>query len=135
MSRRSDLVVASMLGNRWRSTSGSTVGAIVSVVSPANTDTQSRHHLETLWYSIRNFVGAGAINATVQVQVRNSSAAGTVLASVDHIVPFSTTANVAFANMQLAGKRGGRIYVTMDTAVASVTASINAFGWIEDTNG
>lgn len=135
MSKRSDLLVACMLGNRWRLTTGSTVAAIVSAVSPTAPDAQSRPHLETLWYSIRNFVGAGAANTTVQMQIRNASVAGTVLASVDHLVGFSTTTNVAIANMQLAGKRGSKFYITTDTAVASVAATINACGWFEDTNG
>lgn len=134
MSKRSDLLVACMLGNRWRAASGSTVAAVVSVVSPA-VDSQSRPHLETLWYSFRNFGGAGGATTTVQLQVRNASVTGTVLASVDHLVLASTAANVSFANMQLPGKRGSKIVVTTDTVLGSVSASINAVGWIEDTNG
>ncbi len=135
MSKRSDLLVACMLGNRWRATTGSTAGAVVALSTPLAPDSQSRPHLETLWYSFRNFLGAGGINSTVQLQVRNASVAGTVFASVDHLLGASASANVAIANMQLAGKRGSRFFIATDTGVGSVTASVNAFGWFEDTNG
>lgn len=134
MSKRSDLVVACMLGNRWKN-STVVAGATVSCASPAPTDGQSRPHLETLWYSIKNFVGAGGAAATVAVQVRSSSENGTLFASVEHLVPASTTANVSISNMQIAGKRGARLMVTTSTFIASLTASVNAMGWIEDTNG
>lgn len=135
MSKRSDLLVACMLGNRWRANTGSTVNATVTLATPAAPDAVSRPHLEGLWYSIRNFVGAGGANFTCQVQVRNASAAGTLLGSVDHLVPFSSTANVAISNMGIPGKRGSKFFITTDTVVASVAYSINAAGWIEDTNG
>ena len=135
MSKRSELLLACMLGNRWTATQN-TVGATMSAASPSIATTPlSRPHLETLWYSIRNFVGAGAANATVQIQVRHASEAGTVIASVDHLVSPSSTAQVAFADMKIAGKRGGRIFVTASTFVASLTTAVSMAGWVEDTNG
>lgn len=133
MSKRSDLLVACMYGNRWRQTSAPASGTTCVATTPTP-GAQSRVHLESLWYSIKNLAGAGAIQFTVAVQVRG--AANTVLASVEHLVGASTTANVNFSNFAFANpKLGTALNVFMNTVFASVTQSMNIAGWIEDTNG
>lgn len=130
MSKRSDLLVACMLGNRWRS-SNVTTGASCAASSPTPQDANSRVHLETLWYSIDN-LNTG--NFTVGVEVRGAS--NTVLASVQHFLQATSTANVNISNMAFANpKRGTSLKVAMNTALASVALAVNIAGWIEDTNG
>lgn len=131
MSKRSDLLIAGLLGNRWRQTSAPTSGTTCVASSPTPLDSNSRIHLETLWYSIDNLNTA---NITVQVQVRG--AANTVLASVQHFLGASSAANVAMSDFAFANpKRGTSLNVFMNTVLASVTQSLNINGWIEDTNG
>lgn len=131
MSKRSDLLVACMLGNRWRATSAPASGTTCVATAPTPQDSGSRVHLETIWYSIDN-LNTG--NITVQVQVRGSL--NTVLASVQHFLQGSVAANVNISNLALANpKKGTSLNVYMNTVLASVTQSVNATGWIEDTNG
>lgn len=131
MSKRSDLLVACMLGNRWRATSAPASGTTCVASAPTPSDANSRVHLETLWYSIDN-LNTG--NITVQVQVRG--ALNTVLASVQHFLQGSVAANVNISNLALANpKKGTSLNVFMNTVLASVVQSVNATGWIEDTNG
>lgn len=135
MSKRSDLLVACMLGNRWNATHAPAAGATVVLSSPSLGNPLARTHLESIWYSIRNQMGAGALNTTVTLSIRQASAAGTVIASIDHLVQPSQSANVAISNMALFAKRGNAIAFTMDTVIGSVKATVNAAGWVEDTNG
>jgi hypothetical protein len=120
-----------MLGNRWAASSVA-AGVSVSASSGLPKDNQTRPHLETIWYSIRNLAGAG-VNHTVSAQVRH--AGGTVVMSVEHFLAASTVANVNLQAVGVAGKRGGSLTVAMNTAVASVTYAVNAAGWFEDVNG
>lgn len=137
MANRADLLNACFFGNRWVATHQPAAGTTVIAQSPLGSviGPQSRPHLETLWYSIKNMVGAGAIIHTVQVTVRNVSVAGTIICATDHLVAPSTSANVQLVGMGVPGKRGGSFFISMNTVVASVTQSISAAGWIEDTNG
>jgi uncharacterized membrane protein (DUF441 family) len=96
-------------------------------------DSQSRAHLETIWYSIKNWSTGAALQASVSVQVRGT--AGTVFMNVDHVLNSSTVTNVNVQNAMVAGKRGGILTVAMNTAQGSVSYAINAAGWIEDDNG
>lgn len=130
MSKRSELVVACMLGNRWRA-SNVTTGASCAASSPTPQDAVSRVHLETLWYSINN-LNTG--NFTVSVEIRGAS--NTVIASVQHFLQGTSAANVSISNMAFANpKRGKPLSVAMNTALASVALAVNMAGWIEDTNG
>ena len=133
MSKRADLLVACMLGNRWRASSAPSAGTTAQASSPTPQDANSRVHLESLWYSIVNLTGA-AILCTMQAQIRGANA--TVLASINHLQASSLSANVAVTNIAFANpKKGTLLSVQFNTAPASVTASINLAGWIEDTNG
>ena len=134
MSKRADLLFANSLGNRWQATA-TTVGATVSVSSPVIRDVTSKPHMDGLWYSFQNQMGAGALISTVSLQVRHASPTGTLIAALDHLLPVSTSANVVATGLNIAGKAGGRLNITTSTFIASVQASVNAFGWIEDTNG
>ena len=135
MSKRSDLLVACMLGNRWNATHAPSAGTTVVANSPALRDAVSRTHLELLWLSITNQMGAGALITTTTVSVRQASPAGTVIASFDLLTAPSTVSNVSIANMGLMAKRGNQIAVTMSSVIASVNQKVNIAGWIEDTNG
>jgi alkaline phosphatase len=123
------------LTKRWNDTDAPSSGTAVSVSSQLNDTpigTQQRHNLETLIYSIRNFVGAGGAVATVTVSVRHATPAGTVMASFDHLIAASSVVNVSMTEMGFQGKRGKAIRVTMDTVVASLTQKVSIAGWIED---
>ena len=128
-------VMNDFLTKRFSDTDAPNAGTAVSVssqIGDAPIGTQQRHNLETLIYSIKNQTGAGAALATVTVSVRHATAAGTVIASFDHLIAPSSTANVAMTELCIQGKRGKAIRVTMDTVVASLTQKVSIAGWIED---
>jgi hypothetical protein len=130
-------LINDMLGKRWSDTDAPNAGTAVSVSSNTNLGEAAisgtaRQNLETLIYSIKNQVGAGAALATVTVSVRHATQAGTVVASFDHLIPASTTANVAMTSLGIQGKWGKALRVTMDTVVASLTQKVSIAGWTED---
>lgn len=126
-----------MLSKRWYDTDAPNSGTAVSVSSNTNLGevplpANARQNLETLIYSIRNYVGSGAAPATVTVSVRHATAAGTVMASFDHLIGASSVVNVSMTQCGWQGKRGKAIRVTMDTVVASLTQKVSIAGWTED---
>lgn len=129
--KKADQLLANMLGERWKVTHAPAAGTTILAHVTSTPSLSQRRHLDTLWYSIRNYVGAGGALATVTVSVRNASPAGTVIASVDHIVPISSTATVCMTNLGLFAKPGAGLAVTMDTVVASLTQKVTMAGWTE----
>jgi len=128
-------LINDLLAKRWNDTDSPTAGTAVSVTSQVNDvgiPTQQRHNLETLSFWIWNRTGAGGVAATVTVNVRHGTIAGTVMASYQQLVAASSVTNVSMTNLMLQGKRGKAIRVTMDTVVASLTQSVTAAGWYED---
>ena len=130
-------LINDMLSKRWSDTDAPNAGTAVSISSNTHLaegtpSPNSRHHLETLIYSIRNMMGAGALNATVTVSVRHGIVAGTVVAAWNHLIAPSTSANVAMSNLGFASKRGIGLRVTMDTVIASLAQTVSIAGWTED---
>jgi hypothetical protein len=134
MSKKADGLIANMLSQRWQDTT-TVANATVSAKSPASPTSQSRQYIDTLVYSIRNFVGSGGAQATVAVQIRHASVQGTVIASFANLIAASTAPMVSLTGLNYQSKRGGQLFVTTDTFVASLTAAVNAAGWTEDVNG
>jgi hypothetical protein len=132
MSKRSDLLLACMLGNRWeRGTT--TVGASCAASSPV-AGANSRVHLETLLCTVKNLSASTAHTVSLQVRGTNGQ---TVLWNVDLFVnATSTVASVGQSNLAFATpKLGTGLLVGFNTALGSVSYSVNIAGWIEDTNG
>lgn len=132
MSKKSDLLIACMLGNRWQK-GVVTVGASCAAASPI-AGANSRVHLESILCTVKNLSATTA--HTVSLQVRGSGA-NTVLWNIDLFVNATSVvqtvgqSNLAFPNPKL----GTGLIVAFNTALGSVTYSVNAAGWIEDTNG
>ena len=119
------------LTNRWVSTHSPAAAATVSAgVSIAGG--QIRPHLETLIYTIHNRGVSTGIAATVTVNVRVQSVAGTVVAAIPHFVASSTFASVQMENLGIPGKRGRGLDISMNTVVASLVQNVTAAGWFED---
>lgn len=118
--------------DRWTATDAPAGGSAAVATGPAwRVEPLQRPQLETLWYSIWNSNAC----VTVQVQVRVASAAGTLVASVDHQVLTSTVASAGFTGMGIPGKRGQKFWAGMNTAVASLTSKVTIAGWVADENG
>ena len=125
-------LINALLADRWSANSAPAAGATLAASVSAPQEPEARLHLETLIYSIRNMMGAGALNTTITVSVRHATPAGTVIASFDHLTAPSTSTNVSMTRLGFAGKRGKGIHVTMDTVVASVKQSVSMAGWKEE---
>lgn len=131
MSKRSDLLVACLLGNRWQA-SNVTAGASCAAASPI-AGVNSRIHLETILLTVRNLGGAAL--HTISAEVRGSLG-NTVLWHAEMLVPSTTQAQISQSNLAFAApKKGTGVIVAFNTAASSVSYAINAAGWIEDTNG
>ena len=129
MSKQSELLVACMLGNRWRATSAPAAAATCVAVSPTPQDARSRVHLENLSYSITN----GGGNITVGVQVRG--AGNTVYSTLNQVLQNTSYHVVSIAGMGFPHpKKGTPLNVFMNTVLASVVQTVNIAGWIDDTN-
>jgi hypothetical protein len=55
---------------------------------------------------------------------------------MEHVLTSTSSANVNIADFAFAHpKRGAKLFVGMNTALASTAQAVNIAGWIEDTNG
>jgi hypothetical protein len=127
MSKRADGLIADELDNRWMVTEMETnVTVIASVAAPQSA--KSTNYLDSISWTIANM---NALGCTITASVRDVSLAGTVLAQWRLFVPGSTTAQVNPANIVLKATRGAAMHFVTDTVVGSVTASLNACGWID----
>jgi hypothetical protein len=118
--------------NRWNATDNPAGASAATVTAPAFVvQPTQRPHLETIIGSI----WSGGGGATVAVQVRIASAAGTMVASLDNNVASSTVAQINLVSLGLPGKRGQKFWVSYNTAVASLTTKVAIAGWIEDVSG
>ena len=112
-----------------------TTGVSCSAASPTlATQPQSRVHLESIIYSLKNWSFGAGTQFSVAVQIRGT--AGTVYANIDHVLASSTVQNANITDLKFANpKLGQGLVVTTNTPGGSVTESVAATGWIEDTNG
>lgn len=130
MSKKSDGLWANYLDDRWAVTevvNGTTITASVSAPQSA----KSAHVLDALSMVVTNFNAAGH---TVTLAVRDVSAAGTTLAQWKLFVPASTSAQVNPANLNIYASKGAALYFTNDTVLASVSSSVNASGWTDNSS-
>lgn len=127
MAQRADGLIIESLGNGW---TNCTTGANVTVTCGTSAAAKERIHLTQLGWSFKNLTGAAA---TVALQVRDASVAGTLLAQWQIMVPNATTLQDSFfVNIQ--GLRGNPLYIATDTVVANLTQSLSTAGW-RDTLG
>lgn len=135
MSKKSDGLWANFLDDRWSVTqlvNGATITASVSAPQSA----KSAHVLDALSMVVTNYNATGH---TVTAQVREVTtgatvANGAILAQWKLFVPASTSAQVNPANLNLYANKGLGIHFTSDTVLASVSASVNATGWTDNSS-
>jgi hypothetical protein len=130
MSKRADGLMADYLDNRWSVTDLETnVTVVANVAAPQSA--KSTVILDAISWAIANFNATGC---TITASVRDVSPAGTVLAQWRLFVPASSTAHVNPANLKLKATRGAGMSFTTDTVQGSVTASVNATGWVDQSS-
>ena len=128
MSKRSDGLLADLLGQRWQATHSPAAAATIVLASPTPTDGHTTIHLDHLSFSIKNMAAA---THTVTTAIRDASIAGTVLWSMDHLVTNATSKEVTISNMHVEATKGKPLVITQDTVLASVKATVNIAGWSE----
>lgn len=129
MSKRSDGLVADMMEHRWSSTDSKTNATLAANVAGGQSSKEVRH-LDFFHLAILN---KNTANHTVTAHIRDASAAGTVLAQWALLVGGSQVATVNPANIHLTATPGQGFAFTTDTVAPSVTASVNAAGWTDQT--
>lgn len=130
MSKRADAHLAEMLDNRWSYTATGTNSTLTPTVVAAPGGAKDVRHLDFFYMTILN---KNTLDFTMAAQIRDASAAGTVLAQFPLILDGSTNMQVAPAGIHLMASPGAGLFFTTDTVAPSVTATVNAAGWTDTT--
>lgn len=131
MSKRSESMQADELENRWYVSASTTNATIVPAVSPTLLNTRAVRHLDFLHLAILN---KNTLHTTASAQVRDASVGGTVLFQLSMLVGGSTTAQVNPAGIHLMATPGKEFFYTTDTVAPSVTVSVSAGGWTDESS-
>jgi len=131
MSKKSDGLIADMLGHRWSYTSTATNATNTAQVTPTPLSSRDKQHMDFFNWTILN---KNTASFTMAGQIRDVSVAGTVLAQWSMILPGSQVAQVAPAGIHLQATGGKALFFTTDTVQPSVTSTVNAAGWTDQSS-
>ena len=118
-------LLADLLGQRWTITSSPSAGATVTA-SVSTGSSAERITLDCLSYTFKN-MSAGAFTCTTSV--RDASVAGSVVASWQDVVATASSGGRHLDSLGISIASGHSLFITQDTVLASVVASVNATGW------
>jgi hypothetical protein len=130
MSKKSEALVADMLDNRWSYTSTATNATNTPEVKAAPGGAKDMVHLDSFHWLITN---ENALTFTIAGVIRDASLAGTVLAQYPMVVGASQVAQVNPSGMHLLATQGRGFFFTTDTVQPSVTSTVNAAGWTDQS--
>lgn len=130
MSKKSDGLLADMMDNRWSYTSTGTNATLTQALAAAPQSGRDRVHLDFFHMAILN---KNTLSFTMAAQIRDASVAGTVLAQWPLLLVGSQVAQVAPAGIHLMATKGKGFFLTTDTVQPSVTATVNAAGWMDQS--
>lgn len=130
MSIKSEALVADMLDNRWSSTSSATNATNTPEVKAAPGGAKDVCHLDSFHWLITS---KNTLTFTMTGVIRDASVAGTVLAQYPIVVGASQTAQVNPACFHLMATPGKGFFFTTDTVQPSVTSTVNAAGWTDQS--
>lgn len=129
MSKKSDALLAEMLGNRWSFTASATNATTTPEVVGAPGGAQDTRYLDFFDWTITS---KNTLTFTIAGSIRDASLAGTVLAQWPIIIGASQVARVNPSGIRLNATRGKGFYFTTDTVQPSVTSTVNAAGWTDN---
>lgn len=114
--------------NRWSYTSTATNATLTAQVSPTVKNGVEIHHLDGFQMVIKSL---NTLDFTMAAQVRDASVGGTILAQWPLVLKGSQVANVSPSGLHLVATKGKAFFMTTDTVQPSVTATVNASGWVD----
>ena len=129
MSKRFFNLFCNEFDARWQYTDNKTNATLVAQMSPNARNAKEIHHLDGFNLTIRNL---NTLDFTMTAQIRDASLAGTVLAQWPLVLKGSQVAQVSPAGLHLIATKGAPFFITTDTVQPSVTAAVNACGWIDE---
>ena len=132
MSKNADGLIVDELDNRWMYTSTGTNVTLTASMKAAPISSKEVVHLDFFNMTILN---KNTPTATVAAQIRDASIAGAVLAQWPLIVGPSQVAQVSPSDFHVFATPGAGLFFTLDTVQPSVTATVNAGGWTDQTKG
>ena len=132
MSKHADGLIQDQLDNRWMYTATGTNATLTAAMKSAPISSKEVTHLDFFHMAILN---KNTLHFTVAAQIRDASVGGTVLAQWPLILAGSAVAQVSPAGIHLFATPGTGLFFTMDTVAPSVTATVNAAGWTDQTRG
>lgn len=133
MSKRSAAHLADWLGTRWSYSNVATNATPTADLTSGNIQPlggRDEVHMDYLSMVILN---KNTLSFTMTASVRDSSIAGTVLYQAAMLLPGSTTTHVNPSGIHLKAIDGKSLFFTLDTVQPSVTTSINAGGWVDNS--
>ncbi len=130
MSKKSDGLLAELMDNRWSYTDSKTNATLTAQMASDPQSSKDTVHLDFFHMAILN---KNTLNFTMAAQIRDASVGGTVLAQWPLLLAGSQVAQVAPAGIHLKATQGKGFVVTTDTVQPSVTATVNAAGWVDQS--
>ena len=130
MSRKTDALVADKMDNRWSYTSTATNATLTQALAAAPQSAKDEVHLDFIQLL---FLNKNTLSFTIAAQVRDVSVAGTVLAQWPMLLVGSQVAQVSPTGIHVTATKGAGLFLTTDTVQPSVTATVNAAGWIDQS--
>lgn len=130
MSKKSDGLIADMMDNRWSFTATATNATTTPQVVAAPGSAKNHVHMDFFHWMITN---KNALTFTMTGVIRDASVAGTALAQYPMVVGASQVAHVNPANIHLVATAGKGFFFTTDTVQPSVTSTVNAGGWTDQS--
>ena len=129
MSKRFFNLFCNEFDARWQYTDSKTNATLIAQMSPTARNGKEIHHLDGFNLTIRNL---NTLDLTMTAHVRDASVAGTILAQWPLVLKGSQVAQVSPAGLHLVATKGAAFFVTTDTVQPSVTAAVNACGWVDE---
>jgi hypothetical protein len=130
MSKKSEALVADMLDNRWSFTATATNATTTPEIKAAPGGAKDSVHLDHFHWLITN---ENALTFTMHGIIRDASLTGTVLAQFPMVVGASQVAQVNSSGIHLMATPGKGFFFTTDTVQPSVTSTVNAAGWTDQS--
>ncbi len=131
MSKKSDGLIADMLENRWSFTATATNATTTPEVVAAPSGGNDYRHMDSFHWMITS---KNTLTFTMTGVIRDASVAGTALAQFPMIIGASQVAQVSPEGLHLKATKGKGFFFTTDTVQPSVTSTVNAAGWTDQSH-
>lgn len=130
MNKKASGLIADMMDNRWSFTATATNATTTPQILAAPGSNKNVAHLDFFHWMITS---KNTLTFTMTGVIRDASVAGTALAQFPMVIGASQVAQVSPNRLHLVATAGKGFFFTTDTVQPSVTSTVNAGGWTDQT--